>query len=219
MAIFNDADVHRILAATGKSSLPERLDAVQEHFETVAAAYLEDRLAVRTLPTPSRVADKLSKVATAARSLKGTVSYGDETVNRRVREALVRAASRSGASAADVADVLANLARLGTWASAAHREVRDESKRPGTRHGGADEAIERLLGNLWDVWPAVFEGGSKVSSDSGFDTWVMAYVEQLLAKRPDLSELRRLSRENVSAWRHDRTPSVGRLVSLSARRS
>lgn len=218
MAIFDDNDTRCILEATGKIPDPAQCGSAREGFDQIASSYLEHRFLATETAAAFRVADKLSKIASTARSLQGTVSYGDQAVNEGVRRALTRAALRAGHPADDVLTVLAGVARLETWASTAHREVREGSKWPGRLQQEPNEAVESLLEGLLGVWLRLFETAPRAALDSPFLKLVGAYVQRLAPKVPDTAELQALSPEAVFHWLRSRAPSDDKVVSFSTKK-
>ncbi len=131
MATFTTTDARHILEAAGETAPdPSRCRYAQQCFSDIASAYLRERPSPASFTAAIRVADKLSKIAALARSLRGTITYGDATLAKGVRDALTRARSQlPGHPREDLSELLVSLQELEACASSAYRELRESAKR------------------------------------------------------------------------------------------
>ncbi len=209
MATFTTTDTRQILEAAGEEA-PDvsRCRYAQQCFSEIASAYLRERPSPASFTAAIRVADKLSKIAALARSLRGTITYGDATLTRGVRDALTRARSQlRGTPRADVSELLASLEELELRASYAYRELRENAKRAYRIDRRQDSALEKLLHGLEDAWSALYGSPPDMMLGAPYARFVKAYMKRLSAKEPNEEELRELTRKTVFEWKGAREPT------------
>jgi hypothetical protein len=220
MATFTTTDARHILEAAGERA-PDlsRCRYAQQCFSDIASAYLRERPSPATFTAAIRVADKLSKVAALARSLRGTITFGDASLTKGVRDALARAGSQlPGRPREDLSEVLTSLNDLEACASRAYRELRESAKRAYRIDRRQDSALEKLLEGLERAWGALYGSPADTRLGAPYARFVKAYIEHLAAKEPNEEELRELTRKTVFEWKGARRqPAGGKVLETAPR--